>query len=96
MICEKLNKKKPQLIFLNTMNTDYVDYILSEDIDIQTRHDCDDWMCDTYVDQIQKIFFKNVDNFGDGIGANSLENCLTFHLCPPKSKQRVVLKSKPS
>lgn len=64
VICEKLNKKKPQLIFLNNMNMDYVDYILSENIDIQTRHDCDDWMCNTYVEQIQNIYSENINKYG--------------------------------
>jgi hypothetical protein len=63
VICEKLNKKKPQLIFLNNMNTDYVDYIFSENIDIQTRHDCDDWMCNTYVEQIQNIYSENIKKY---------------------------------
>ena len=62
-ICEVLKKEKPSLVFLNDASTDYLNYILKENINIQTRHDCDDWMCETYVDQIQKIFFNNVDKY---------------------------------
>lgn len=62
-MCETLKKEKPSLVFLNDASTTYLNYILKENINIQTRHDCDDWMCETYVDQIQKIFFKNADKY---------------------------------
>jgi hypothetical protein len=62
-ICKDLKKEKPSLVFLNDGSTDYLNYILKENINIQTRHDCDDWMCETYVDQIQKIFFENKDKY---------------------------------
>lgn len=62
-MCETLNKERPSIIFFENKLTDYVRYVKKENINIQTRHDCDDWMCETYVDQIQKIFFKNVDKY---------------------------------
>ena len=38
-------------------------YTKTENYEIQTRHDCDDWMCDTYVEQIQKKCVENKDKY---------------------------------
>lgn len=62
-VCKTLNKEKPNLVFLNNISDDYLNYILKENINIQTRHDCDDWMCETYVDQIQELYLKNADKY---------------------------------
>lgn len=39
---------------------DFTKYVISNNIQIQTRHDIDDYMSDSYVDRIQKEFLKNI------------------------------------
>jgi len=59
----KLNKEKPSLVFFDDKTTDYVDYVKNENINIQTRHDCDDWMCNTYVEDIQNTYLNNINQY---------------------------------
>jgi hypothetical protein len=45
---------------------DYREYVIQNDITIQTRHDCDDLMLPNYIDHIQKLYLDNktkYDNF---------------------------------
>jgi hypothetical protein len=58
-----LNKERPSIIFFENKLTDYVRYVKKENINIQTRHDCDDWMCNKYVDNIQKIYVDNINKY---------------------------------
>jgi glycosyltransferase involved in cell wall biosynthesis len=37
------------------------EYCINNRIPIQTRHDCDDWMREDYIDTIQKIYEQNVN-----------------------------------
>ena len=59
----KLNKENPSLVFFDDKTTDYVDYVKNENINIQTRHDCDDWMCETYVEDIQNTYLNNINQY---------------------------------
>lgn len=46
-----------------TSMEDYKKYVKLENIEIQTRHDCDDYMSEDYIDKIQNIFYsKKKDN----------------------------------
>lgn len=38
----------------------YKEYIKKENINIQTRHDCDDWMSPGYVNEIQRHYCENM------------------------------------
>ena len=38
-------------------------YAVENNVEIQTRHDCDDFMFPHYIDSIQKIYNENVDKF---------------------------------
>lgn len=50
------------LIVVGTIRT-YNEKILSENYEIQTRHDCDDWMDPSYVEKIQEAYEKNKNRF---------------------------------
>ena len=62
-VCLGLNKERPSIIFFENKLTDYVRYVKKENINIQTRHDCDDWMCNKYVEDIQKIYVDNINKY---------------------------------
>jgi hypothetical protein len=57
------NLQPIKCVFFNNMNLDYVDYIKKENINIQTRHDCDDWMDKDYVQLIQNTYINNIDKY---------------------------------
>jgi hypothetical protein len=44
-------------------NTQLLWYVRENAINIQTRHDIDDWMGEGYVDEIQKIYLENDDRY---------------------------------
>ena len=62
-VCLGLNKERPSIIFFENKLTDYVRYVKKENINIQTRHDCDDWMREDYIETIQNLYTKNKDSF---------------------------------
>lgn len=45
-------------------NTQCYSYLIENNINIQTRHDCDDYMSSTYVETIQKKYFDNIEKLG--------------------------------
>jgi len=40
-------------------NSSCYSYLIDNKVDIQTRHDCDDWMSPDYVERIQKVYLEN-------------------------------------
>jgi hypothetical protein len=40
-----------------------VKYVTENNVEIQTRHDCDDFMFPHYIDSIQKLYTENIDKF---------------------------------
>jgi len=40
-----------------------VKYITDNNVEIQTRHDCDDFMFPHYIETIQKLYTENVDKY---------------------------------
>jgi len=48
--------------FLSFSNiNEFVEYVFKNDVKIQTRHDMDDYMSDTYIDKIQQLYVENID-----------------------------------
>jgi len=41
--------------------TDIKSYMLNEKYNIQSRHDCDDWMSPLYVERIQSLYSENIN-----------------------------------
>lgn len=39
------------------------EYCFSNNIELQTRHDCDDWMSNDYIEAIQNVYHTNKDNY---------------------------------
>lgn len=39
---------------------EYVDFTKNNNIEIQTRHDCDDWMAPNYIATIHKLYRENI------------------------------------
>lgn len=39
----------------------FVEYVIKNEINIQTRHDCDDWMAPNYIELIQNTYKENID-----------------------------------
>jgi hypothetical protein len=42
---------------------EFINYIKDNNVEIQTRHDIDDWMSEDYVDKIQKEYEKNKNKY---------------------------------
>jgi glycosyltransferase involved in cell wall biosynthesis len=38
-------------------------YCVKNNFDIQTRHDCDDWMNENYIERIQQVYNENKDKY---------------------------------
>lgn len=55
---------KSETIDIHNMNDEeiYENYIVKENINIQTRQDCDDWMSDNYIEKIQEKYLENINN----------------------------------
>lgn len=50
--------------FIPVYNIDmFIEYVKTNNINIQTRHDCDDWMSPDYVKVIQENYEKNIGKF---------------------------------
>lgn len=43
----------------------YPEWAINNKYQIQTRHDCDDWMAPTYIQRIQEEYFKHKDVYDD-------------------------------
>jgi hypothetical protein len=48
-------------------NTGFIEYVTHNKPNIQTRHDCDDWMSHNYVDRIQTEYLHNIKKFNSFI-----------------------------
>ena len=42
---------------------EFIDYVISNNFEIQTRHDCDDFMSSNYIETLQKLCEENKDKF---------------------------------
>lgn len=65
-----LIKKEDVEFIRNELNYDFVpfygqnsfiEYVINNNFNIQTRHDIDDWMSDDYINEIQKLYIDNID-----------------------------------
>jgi|688.fasta_scaffold78491_3 hypothetical protein len=46
--------KDIEIVTFNNVKEDYRDYVINNNINVQTRHDCDDYMVPDYINFIQK------------------------------------------
>lgn len=53
-------------------NSGYLEYVASTKPNIQTRHDCDDYMSATYIEKIQSLYRENINRY----------KCLIIHAQP--------------
>lgn len=58
-IIRNLIDKNINMIRFSDVKTDYRDYVIKNNVTIQTRHDCDDIMNDDYIQHIQKLYYEN-------------------------------------
>lgn len=42
---------------------EYFEYVKFNNINIQTRHDIDDYMADTYIEKIQELYNENINEY---------------------------------
>ena len=49
-------------ITFNSLN-EFINYVKNNNINIQTRHDIDDYMSDDYVEKIQEIYKENIKKY---------------------------------
>ena len=50
--------------FITVLNdAEHIKYANDNNVDIQTRHDCDDFMFPEYIDEIQRIYLENIDKY---------------------------------
>ena len=63
------NKINPKInvVSFNNAKEDYREYVIKNNITIQTRHDCDDIMEPNYIDYIQTLYLENKNNHDDFI-----------------------------
>jgi hypothetical protein len=66
IICEEdieLVKNHLDLDFIPFKNnTEFIDYVNDNNINIQTRHDMDDYMSSEYIQRIQEIYIENIEH----------------------------------
>ena len=61
---EDFLKSEIEYPFITVLNdTEHIKYVTDNNVDIQTRHDCDDFMFPGYIDEIQKKYIENIDNY---------------------------------
>lgn len=60
---EEFKKYNLNVIFLIGNTSTYNKWILDQTYDIQTRHDCDDWMSPEYIQEIQNQYISNIEKF---------------------------------
>lgn len=63
------NSINPQikLIRFSEVKKDYREYVINNQITIQTRHDCDDYMSSNYIEFIQNKYEENKKKYNDFI-----------------------------
>jgi hypothetical protein len=44
-------------------NDEFVKYVKNNNVNIQTRHDIDDWMSFEYISKIQEIYIENIEKY---------------------------------
>lgn len=50
--------------FISILNeNEYIQYATSNNVTIQTRHDCDDFMYPNYIETIQKVYSENKNKY---------------------------------
>lgn len=62
-IIKKLIDGKINLLRFEDTKTDYKEYVIKNNIQIQTRHDCDDFMSEDYIEFIQKNYNDNKNKY---------------------------------
>jgi hypothetical protein len=61
-IHEEFLRSELDFPFISVLNKEeFHDLVVSENIQIQTRHDCDDWMSPNYIKTIQEYYIKYKD-----------------------------------
>jgi hypothetical protein len=84
--------KKINMIRFDDAKKDYKDYVVDNDITIQTRHDCDDFMNDNYIEHIQNLYEENkniYDNFILNFHPNKLDIETNTEYVHPRDYSRV-------
>jgi len=66
LIRDKINKEIEIIPFSDTKK-DYKEYVINNNITIQTRHDCDDIMESNYIETIRKLYNENNSKYDDFI-----------------------------
>jgi hypothetical protein len=51
--------KEIEILQFNNTKKDYREYVINNNITIQTRHDCDDYMSPNYIKKIHDLYEKN-------------------------------------
>ena len=60
-------KKRIDIIPFSDTKKDYKEYVVENNITIQTRHDCDDEMSPDYIEYIHKLYNDNKNKYDDFI-----------------------------
>lgn len=66
LIRNEINKDIEIIPFSDTKK-DYKEYVINNNITIQTRHDCDDIMESNYIETIRKLYNENNSKYDDFI-----------------------------
>ena len=66
LIRNEINKDIEIIPFSDTKK-DYKEYVINNNISIQTRHDCDDIMESNYIETIHKLYNENKSKYDDFI-----------------------------
>jgi hypothetical protein len=66
LIRNEINKEIEIIPFSDTKK-DYKEYVINNNITIQTRHDCDDIMESNYIETIRKLYNENNTKYDDFI-----------------------------
>ena len=66
LIRNEINKEIEVIPFSDTKK-DYKEYVINNNITIQTRHDCDDIMESNYIETIRKLYNENNSKYDDFI-----------------------------
>jgi len=59
--------KQIEILPFNDTKKDYRDYVMNNNITIQTRHDCDDYMSPNYIKKIHELYESNKSKYDDFI-----------------------------
>jgi hypothetical protein len=52
-----------EILKFNDVKKDYREYVISNNITIQTRHDCDDYMSPNYIKKIHELYENNKSKY---------------------------------